>query len=150
MTSPETVIPSRSLACRAVAQPAGFQSGPASALGPGANAIPEATRVQDVPADLLASTRPPPPAPPQRPPAVKARSSQPPPDDIHFQDVFHEFLAMRERCGEPGDGLTFEKFVGKLRKNRDQLVKKYGCRTVRFQVYVKEGRAALKATPVRD
>jgi hypothetical protein len=127
-----------------------FNLPPASALGPGANAIPEATRVQDVPADLLASTRPPPPAPPQRPPAVKARSSQPPPDDIHFQDVFHEFLAMRERCGEPGDGLTFEKFVGKLRKNRDQLVKKYGCRTVRFQVYVKEGRAALKATPVRD
>jgi len=29
-------------------------------------------------------------------------------------------------------------------------VQKYGCRTVRFQVYVKDGRAALKATPVRD
>jgi hypothetical protein len=127
-----------------------FNLPPAAALGPAANAISESTRVADVPADLLASTRPPPPAPPPRPPAVKARSSQPPPDEIHFQDVFHEFLAMRERCGEPGDGLTFEKFAGKLRKNRDQLVKKYGCRTVRFQVYVKEGRAALKATPVRD
>jgi hypothetical protein len=127
-----------------------FNLPPAVALGPAANAISEATRVQDVPADLLASSRPPPPAPPPRPPTVKARSSQPPPDEVHFQDVFHEFLAMRERCGEPGDGLTFEKFAGKLRKNRDQLVKKYGCRTVRFQVYVKEGRAALKATPVRD
>jgi hypothetical protein len=69
---------------------------------------------------------------------------------VHFQDVFHEFLAVRERCGESGDGLTFEKFAGKLRKNRDQLVQKYGCRTVRFQVYVKDGRAALKATPVRE
>jgi len=127
-----------------------FNLPPASALGPAANAIPELTRVADVPADLLASTRPPPPVPPPRPPAVKARNTQPPPDEVHFQDVFHEFLAMRERCGEPGDGLTFEKFASKLRKNRDQLVKKYGCRTVRFQVYVKEGRAALKATPVRD
>lgn len=71
-------------------------------------------------------------------------------DDVHFQEVFHEFLATRERCGELSDGLTYDKFAGKLRKNREQLVQKYQCRTVRFQVYVKEGRAALKATPIRE
>jgi hypothetical protein len=27
---------------------------------------------------------------------------------------------------------------------------KHQCRTVRFAVYVKDGRAALKATPIRD
>jgi hypothetical protein len=27
---------------------------------------------------------------------------------------------------------------------------KYACRTVKFQVYVKENKAALKATPVKD
>ena len=59
-------------------------------------------------------------------------------------------MATRERCGEGSDGLTYEKFVAKLRKNREQLVQKYACRTVRFQVYVKEGKAALKATPVKD
>jgi len=64
--------------------------------------------------------------------------------------VFREFIATRERCGEPADGLTYDKFVAKLRKNREQLVQKYACRTVRFQVYVKEGKAALKATPVKD
>ena len=37
-----------------------------------------------------------------------------------------------------------------LRKNKEQLVAKYNCRTVRFQVYVKDGKAALKATPVKD
>jgi hypothetical protein len=37
----------------------------------------------------------------------------------------------------------------KLIRNREQLVKKYQCRTVRFQVYEKDGKAALKATPVR-
>ena len=120
-----------------------FNLPPASALGPAANAIPEATRVQDVSADLLASSRV---SGPRPLPLPKAGA----PDEVHFQDVFHEFLAVRERCGEGGDGLTFEKFAGKLRKNRDQLVQKYGCRTVRFQVYVKDGRAALKATPVRD
>jgi hypothetical protein len=30
------------------------------------------------------------------------------------------------------------------------LVEKYSCRTVRFQVYVKDGKAALKATPVKS
>ena len=128
-----------------------FSVPPAAALGPIANAIPEATRVADTPEELIASSRLPSPRVPTQA-AVKVVTSKPsvPPDEVHFQDVFHEFLAVRERCGEVGDGLTFEKFAGKLRKNRDQLVQKYGCRTVRFQVYVKDGRAALKATPVRE
>ena len=71
-------------------------------------------------------------------------------DEQHFQDVYREFVSTRERCGEPADGLTYDKFAVKLRKNREQLVQKYSCRTVRFQVYVKEGKAALKATPVKD
>ncbi|HEX8434357.1 MXAN_5187 C-terminal domain-containing protein, partial [Archangium sp.] len=71
-------------------------------------------------------------------------------EEQHFQDVFREFAATRDQCGEPNDGLTYDKFVAKLRKNKEQLVQKYACKTVRFQVYVKEGKAALKATPVKD
>jgi hypothetical protein len=71
-------------------------------------------------------------------------------EEQHFQDVFREFVATRNECGEPNDGLTYDKFVAKLRKNKEQLVQKYACKTVRFQVYVKEGKAALKATPVKD
>jgi hypothetical protein len=71
-------------------------------------------------------------------------------EEQHFQEVFREFVQTRDQCGEPQDGLTYDKFVAKLRKNREQLVQKYACKTVRFQVYVKEGKAALKATPVKD
>jgi hypothetical protein len=71
-------------------------------------------------------------------------------EDFHFQEVFREFVVTREKCSEPSDGLTYDKFVQKLRKNKEQLVQKYACRTVKFQVYVKEGKAALKATPVKD
>ncbi len=71
-------------------------------------------------------------------------------EEQHFQDVFREFVSTRNECGEPNDGLTYDKFVAKLRKNKEQLVQKYACKTVRFQVYVKEGKAALKATPVKD
>ena len=70
-------------------------------------------------------------------------------EESHFQQVYREFVATREKCGEPADGLTYDRFAAKLRKNQEQLVTKYACRTVRFQVYVKEGKAALKATPVK-
>ena len=36
------------------------------------------------------------------------------------------------------------------RKTRDDLIAKTGCKEVRFTVYVKDGKAALKATPVKD
>jgi hypothetical protein len=132
---------------------------------------PETTRVAAIPRELLArSARPNTselPLPNQgRPahPGVAAPSgglSMPPPpptgsgaiafaEEQHFQDVFREFVATRDQCGEPNDGLTYDKFVAKLRKNKEQLVQKYACKTVRFQVYVKEGKAALKATPVKD
>jgi hypothetical protein len=70
-------------------------------------------------------------------------------EDEHFHAVFDEFVTVRRRCGEPNDGLTFEKFSARLKKNRDQLLEKYACKTVRFQVYVKDGKAAVKALPVR-
>jgi hypothetical protein len=70
-------------------------------------------------------------------------------DEEHWRVVYSEFLKTREQCGEPREGVPYDRFRLKLQKNRDQLVAKYACRTVRFQVYVKEGKAALKASPVR-
>lgn len=123
---------------------------------------PETTRVAAIPRELLqASTRPTSEAIPMPPPRSNGAQAVPLPgansaaavalsEEQHFQDVFREFVTTRERCGELADGLTYDKFVQKLRKNKEQLVTKYACKTVRFQVYVKEGKAALKATPVKD
>jgi hypothetical protein len=63
--------------------------------------------------------------------------------------VFDDFVRTKRQCGEPVDGLTFEKFARKLKENRDALVLRHACRRVRFSVYVKDGRASLKAVPVR-
>jgi len=63
--------------------------------------------------------------------------------------VHQEFLRLRADCGESVEGLTWDRFRDKLRRNRDALAQKYACRTVRFQVYAKDGKAALKATPIR-
>ena len=42
-----------------------------------------------------------------------------------------------------------ERFVNRLARNKQALIDRYNCRSVKFQVYVKEGHAALKATPVK-
>jgi hypothetical protein len=103
------------------------------------------------------------PAPAPRPeptPQSALRPAEPPPaepapvpaldgDEEHWRVTYDEFLKVREQCGESRQGIPYDRFRLKLQKNREQLVAKYGCRTVRFQVYVKEGRAALKASPVR-
>lgn len=126
---------------------------------------PDATRVAAVPAELIKAARQagssgatgerPSLAPKTTSAAPKVSSvisaSAPGLDEErHFQDVFREFVATRERCGEPADGLTYDKFKAKLLKNKEQLVQKYSCKSVRFQVYVKDGKAALKATPVKE
>ena len=64
--------------------------------------------------------------------------------------MFDDFVALKTTCGEPTAGLTFAKFVDKLRKNQDELMSKPGTVGVKFSVYVKDGKAALKATPVKD
>lgn len=67
-----------------------------------------------------------------------------------WHQVYEDFVKTKRECGEPTDGLTFEKFQQTLKKNRDALIARHGCKRVKFSVYVKEGRASLKATPVRD
>jgi hypothetical protein len=71
-------------------------------------------------------------------------------EDSHYKAIFDDFVATKRTCGESIAGLTLDKFKDKLRGNRDALMSKHQCRTVRFAVYVKDGRAALKATPIRD
>jgi hypothetical protein len=70
-------------------------------------------------------------------------------EDAQWTGVHQEFLRLRADCGESVEGLTWDRFRDKLRRNRDALAQKYACRTVRFQVYAKDGKAALKATPIR-
>lgn len=71
-------------------------------------------------------------------------------DSTEWLSVYEDFIRTKKQCGEPTEGLTFEKFSHTLKKNRDALVQRHGCKRVKFSVYVKEGRASLKATPVKE
>jgi hypothetical protein len=72
------------------------------------------------------------------------------PDEGEWRGVYNEFVALKQQCGESTDGFTYEKFEQTLKKNRDVLVRRHGAKRVKFSVYVKEGKAALKANPIKD
>jgi hypothetical protein len=72
------------------------------------------------------------------------------PEEAHIREVFADYVSARRETGESTSSLTLEKFRAKLEANRQQLITKYSCRTARFSVYIKDGKAAIKATPVRE
>lgn len=83
-------------------------------------------------------------------PAQAAEGAGEPFDELSdWRKVYEEFLALKQQCGEPTANLTFEKFKGTLQRNKDALVARHNCTRVKFTVYVKEGKAALKASPVK-
>lgn len=69
--------------------------------------------------------------------------------EAEWKQVYEQFVALKQECGEPVDGFTYDKFRRTLVKNRDALVARHGVSQVRFTVYVKDDKAALKASPVR-
>lgn len=140
----------------------------------GAKAIPdgpvsvEPDAIEAAPEPAAARPKPPPPkrqAPPAPAPAdmsvaeasqvqsvaaLEAAAGGEPFDEMaDWRRVYEEFLALKQQCGEPTSNLTFEKFKGTLQRNKDALVAKHNCSRVKFTVYVKEGKAALKASPAK-
>ena len=90
---------------------------------------------------------PPPPAP-KGPPQLPGQGGDS--EEAHFREVYEEYVTTRQRCGESTQDLTFEKFCVTLRKNRDQILQsRADAAGVRFSVYVKDGKAALKASPTK-
>ncbi|HUU02624.1 MAG TPA: MXAN_5187 C-terminal domain-containing protein [Myxococcota bacterium] len=123
---------------------------------------PDATVIAQVPSELLnlaqggesdlesaAASIPPPPSPPSILPRPPVSQRPAPAADAHFKDVFDQFVVTKKQCGEPTTGLTYDRFSEKLRKNTNDLKTRYKCRSVKFQVYVKNGKAALRATPIK-
>lgn len=148
------------------APPGGETAGTAS-VAPGAGARPEGAFMAPTPPftastpDTYAGGAPsfPPPPPPlpsfaAPPPAPVIRQGPgpaptPQEEEAHVVAVYEEFIATKQRCGESTAGLTLEKFRLRLQENKNSLLARHGCRTVRFSVYVKDGKASLRATPIK-
>lgn len=64
-------------------------------------------------------------------------------------DLFDRYLTARSDCGQDIDGLTREKLERVLEGQAQQIRERTGCQEVRFRVVVEQGKAKLKATPVK-
>jgi hypothetical protein len=96
-----------------------------------------------------------PPSPGPRPPPPRRATPAPGGNGAgaetdEWRQVFEDFVALKKQCGESTDGFTYEKFEQTLKKNRDTLVTRHGAKRVKFSVYVKDGKAALKASPIKE
>ena len=131
---------------------------------------PEATMMFQVPESLLAASAAPLPAAPSAAPQsllddnrtvvaqvpqellaqVSPKNDVDAADAAHYKEVYEKFVQTRIECGEDTSDLSYDRFVAKLLKNRQQIVEKHKAKSVRFQVYAKDGKAALRALPVRD
>lgn len=152
--SPEAAVAAAMLA------PAPEMLAPETGAGPALAPEPGAPGPFDAVAAAPRAAPPPPPEPPAPEPAalLQAAVRAAPPaspaasegdEESHWRQVFDEFLRTRASCGEATEGLAYERFRAKLQGNRATLVAKYACKTVKFHVYVKDGKAALRATPVK-
>lgn len=69
--------------------------------------------------------------------------------DPEFRGLFDSYQAARKACGEATDKHTHAKFLERVLKNREEIIAKTGCKDVSFEAIIKEGKASLKATPIR-
>ncbi|TNE47989.1 MAG: hypothetical protein EP343_17620 [Deltaproteobacteria bacterium] len=96
------------------------------------------------------------PAPPSAPvesaPSISLpsdSSTQYPMDEVRMRQVFQDYLDMRKSCGESTQNIQWDSFVELLRNQKASILQQYSCRDVQFYVQEKDGRASLKATPVK-
>lgn len=73
----------------------------------------------------------------------------PPDRESYYKQIYNEFVETKIACGENTDGFTYEKFAKKLRKQSDTLLARADVTDVEFSVYVKDGKAALRAKVVK-
>lgn len=96
-------------------------------------------------------------APGRRPPPPrKSGSDEAAPESLgggksaEWQQVYQDFVSTKQQCGEDTEGFTYDKFEITLKKHEEAIVSRHGATRVKFAVYVKDGKAALKASPIRD
>lgn len=87
--------------------------------------------------------------------AIPLPGHNPPPqgpmpyDEVHYREVFDQFVAAKERLGESTERLRVASFSKRLQGSERQLIEKHGCRAVRFQVVEKGGSVSLRPQLVR-
>ncbi len=68
------------------------------------------------------------------------------PEDAYYARIYAEYVAAKSSVGENVSNIPQDRFVQRLKGNESSLVKKHGCKMVRFQVHTRGNQVVL--TPV--
>jgi hypothetical protein len=79
----------------------------------------------------------------------KLTTQKMPQRDQQLQELYHEYLSMREKTGEGSPNFDFTAFCDLIKKQQEQIITRYQCKDVQFFVKLEEGHAKLKARPVK-
>ncbi len=86
---------------------------------------------------------------PNKPLKLEERSPKQSPElESSLEAIFGDFREAKSRCGEATAALDYLRFRERLLRTRRTLIDRFACSDVHFRVYVKEGKAALKAAPI--
>jgi hypothetical protein len=74
----------------------------------------------------------------------------PPPDPLaesRLRSVYRAYVEAKRRCNEDTARLSFDAVAASLKKQVPELLQRHNARDVEYRVFVKDGRAILRAVP---
>ncbi len=71
------------------------------------------------------------------------------PEDAYYARIFREYVAAKEAAGENVSNITEDRFIQRLQANEKSLLKKHGCKMVRFQVQARGAQVNLRPVIIR-
>ncbi len=71
------------------------------------------------------------------------------PEDAYYDRIYQEYVSAKEALGENVSNITKDRFVQRLQANEKSLLKKHGCRLVRFQVQTRGSQVNLRPVIIR-
>jgi hypothetical protein len=74
----------------------------------------------------------------------------PPPDPLaenRLRSVYRAYVEAKRRCNEDTTRLSFDAVVSSLKRQVPELLERHNARDVEYRVFVKDGKAILRAVP---
>ena len=77
--------------------------------------------------------------------AASSKNTSKPSDPM--QQIFDQYMNLRQKTGESTSGLSVDKLSATLQKQAVAIKQKYNCNSVSFKVTVEDGKTKIKAIP---
>lgn len=91
------------------------------------------------------------PQPPVPPPEPQIHIAGTPPTDplaeARLRSVYRAYVEAKRRCNEDTTRLSFDAVVASLKRQVPELLERHNARDVEYRVFVKDGKAILRAVP---